>query len=831
MPVHPDEHAQLYGRLRTSLLARHFALGRWFRANLLSLWNTLDTSLEASEIVALPPTQQMFTRWRIAVRGRENPLMFGGQLLISLAIEHALGRRDAIEPLRAAVDALVKHYKFYGRFAGYPVRWDAVTSDQWTTDDRGQPLVCGEFLVDSRGRYQYAPDRNDPRWAPLISEGQLRHMTAEDAERLRFLHDDFVARYRFWEPSMDELCSLVAAYFMIGRLVDDDDLRQEVGRQARNLGNYLAEHGYLLVRPGGGFTARGAAGVAPVLEFPFSRALHAITGSWFPARADFKSAMEKAGVWDCLSGPIGWWTAAGVALGVLAPLETVLAPAGLTMLVGTNTPLTGVHLARAWAVHQHRDCFDVSNDDMAKEFAPASMLYEFDAERRFELWMSLCSSHGTGYSCGFPPYLGLTGLDDTYPKTRDSYRAWLATRPTIAGLDPDGEFSKTCFASAVGVVLGSGPAEEARLVELLERRFEELTGSGLASADLPIVDQRADNGDWQASIETFKPAMDYLVAVALAWLHADRRARAGSPVTTAGFPVLPVGVDLPVPAVPAAVMDAARTGGVVLPVRAVQGTRAYVIENGGASLFRPGAIVPRSTEPQVRRTPWPETLLFEEVVTVGATDGDVFSGAVVRPGDVYRIQGSGYVWGGVLLTGPNGPNGWDTITWDASYPLHGGIDPRNGHPFALLGKLNNYFFVGDDNHGQRWDYYQEARLYLRVNTPLPPGGSDAFTARVRVWGDPRSLASVRIVSCVHRGSSDPDRRIDAVGGIDSDGNPWMLGVEEAIAEIDAGVKYFASKEPGSYTKVVVVRGRRGRYLRSLPDRDRKNNLSALGRCR
>ena len=79
---------------------------------------------------------------------------------------------------------------------------------------------------------------------------------------------DYWERYRRWELSIDEVTGLVTTYWMIHKLARDSEIHTSVQRQARWLGKYLADHGYLL-------SARwaGLVGVVPayfcLASFPF----------------------------------------------------------------------------------------------------------------------------------------------------------------------------------------------------------------------------------------------------------------------------------------------------------------------------------------------------------------------------------------------------------------------------------------------------------------------------------------------------------------------------------------------------------------------------------
>ena len=82
------------------------------------------------------------------------------------------------------------------------------------------------------------------------------------------------------------------------------------------------------------------------------------------------------------------------------------------------------------------------------------------------------------------------GLDDSDATTHNAYLAWLAERHKHTDLEvKDNTNAEGCFASAIAVLLGAGPAEEARLKSLLDRRYEEFmrngANTGQFQGDLP----------------------------------------------------------------------------------------------------------------------------------------------------------------------------------------------------------------------------------------------------------------------------------------------------------------------------------------------------------
>ena len=98
----------------------------------------------------------------------------------------------------------------------------------------------------------------------------------------------------------------------------------------------------------------------------------------------------------------------------------------------------------------------------------------------------------------------------------------------------------------------------------------------------------------------------------------------------------------------------------------------------------------------------------------------------------------------------NGPDGWNNVVYDTKFPLHGSLDPINAHPYSLLGKLNNYFFIGSKGRGKERFIYPMyvgenplveplygvpygIPLLIRINDDTPGNGNGSFNLRLKVW--------------------------------------------------------------------------------------------------
>jgi len=121
-----------------------------------------------------------------------------------------------------------------------------------------------------------------------------------------------------------------------------------------------------------------------------------------------------------------------------------------------------------------------------------------------------------------------------------------------------------------------------------------------------------------------------------------------------------------------------------------------------------------------------ERLVGEATLSIKESDSDVDTRIDVLTTDRLEINASGQIWAGVLLTGNNGPRGWNNVDGDPKFPLPG------THPYCLLGKVGTqYFYIGDGAQVQH--AIANGRLLLRINDDTPGNGSGAFEVKIRVW--------------------------------------------------------------------------------------------------
>jgi hypothetical protein len=795
-----SQHLALYGALRAQFLERFFSFGRYFRTNYLCLWNHLGSlhapGSTASDITddlkvsgatastvrpasiypdlfhlrALPPDKQEVERWRVGWHERENPLMRTGDLLTCLAVEYYLGLQDSLPIIKQVLYTLAELYKFPndqdGRamFSGYILRWDAVTSDKWTTvpdSGRPKPIYCNNFVLDSKAQYLYSIPFDHPAYVPPApdwsNDPKIQNPTPAQAAAIAARNASMIL-YRFPEPSFDELVGLVAGYDITHRLVDDPSVRQIIQEQADRLGNYLAESGYMLVRPGGGFTLRGSAGVGPALEFCLNQAFNRMTGNNYSSRANFASSCDKAGIWQKQLGPalVGWqvlgWTV-GVLTGLAAWPLTMLA-AAITVLAQSDVfflltlilavgPISGYAACVAIGILDNLRYFDVEDKELAQEFAIAYLLtrcFPFASERFSAAMHWFAAGYGV-WARGFCPYLGLTALDaasgSAAAAVADLYLRWFDQGARRSVTTEQG-FAQSAIARAVALNLGKTSAAP-NVRSFLDDRYTDFNGAWDTQISLDDRDGVTLEVIKNPSVkEEQEDALDYMTTLALSWLYAKKKAdadhAAGLPASDPGVPALPPNSGpLPTPSISANVL----TSGVSPALASTQ-----VVAD--TSLFpprqSPADTRPPDPPPQIP----PPAQTDQYPFTVYESDRDVDTGIGISEFDQVTVSASGTIWAGAAFSGRNGPNGWTDLTTNSNYPLHVGT---SAHRYALLWKLTDplnlsdpnapYHFLGTGSDAQgNSNVYIHAgpvrRIILRINDDDPGNGNGSFTGTITV---------------------------------------------------------------------------------------------------
>jgi hypothetical protein len=456
---------ELYGELRAEVLSRHFALGRYFRADHLSFSNYLgvvhtnssttpDTGndlihgclgstatlvrpssvyADSAELLTLmPPDLQLFERWRVADHSRANPLMYSGQLMTCLAVETLLGQPGSQEVLSRLLSTTGSLFKFTTQpWDGYILRWDPATSDHWSTVQGENEVWLDQscdFLTDSDQPtgYLHCTPLDDPRYQPYITQSEFDGLGGKVQQEEYWNRRQLsVEMLRSWEPSFDELTGLLAGYSFVSTVVSDPAIQSQIRDQVDRIGRYLAANAYLLVRPGGGFAAQGASGVGPALEFPFGRVFSRITGSAHTAQTSFEGALQNAGMWPKFSLAFRAASLFGPIIGILAfPIIVVMALAMGGLLggiiiatggVGTFISIVGGGaLAKALILYLGCEAFDVkatpnspslglkANHGSQQEFAVAYLLSQLNSQTRFTSWIWAAARFGKRIVPGAP---------------------------------------------------------------------------------------------------------------------------------------------------------------------------------------------------------------------------------------------------------------------------------------------------------------------------------------------------------------------------------------------------------------------------------------------
>ena len=745
----PHHYERIYAKVRAHILSRFFAIGAKGRRNHLSLSNRLEGPVNTNPATEEEQLEADRARWRVHGNAGDNPFLFGSWINIAMAVEEAAGNAESgrvLESSLSTLDSLLTWREPGAETtAQLPQRWDAGILER-VSDEADQ------FLSNGRNYVGALPTQN------------INHYVRRAPETLEKLIGPFAAKvyakqqyhywnnYRRWELSMDELTGLVTSCWVIGKLAASPEIRSKITTQTNLIGNYLANNGYILARPMGSLSNQGATGMLPALEHPFSRALSAATGSDFKSRTDFRGAMQRAGYWQMLEGPITAYQVLGWSLAVLIPL--VGPPIAAALAIGAvafegiviGQVLSPGTLAGAYAVLLNQDIFDVHEQGEV-----AAALLCRDAPNKSSLYRTITVeqariSNFKAWGTNFHSFIGLTGLDDSDATARETYAEWFKLRQTQPNeIEPKGQGSRTLFAAGVATLIATNDAtSEAHLVAGLERAIVELFRTCYFDPQLPVMDTGDPplpreccffgHGLYMDNPNTPYSPIDLMVAPALAFCHPRRKAHANTPITTTRFPQ-PLEAsrfaDWPKIAVPIHCLGVLQERNI--PVDAIQGTPNPIAGPDGYALFET-PLVPRRAAPSPQSNAPATELMCDVTVVVRATDtGDVATGVTLFKGHDIQIDATGSIWAGVPVDPPNGPQGHQRSINASHWPLHTGIDPA-ANAFCLLGRLNGYFRIGSGIARQPWLYREERPLFLRINDDGPGDGNGQFEVRIQVWG-------------------------------------------------------------------------------------------------
>jgi Protein of unknown function (DUF3892) len=186
-------------------------------------------------------------------------------------------------------------------------------------------------------------------------------------------------------------------------------------------------------------------------------------------------------------------------------------------------------------------------------------------------------------------------------------------------------------------------------------------------------------------------------------------------------------------------------------------------------------------------------------------------GSSERPGWFHpdRLSFGDSVRLGDLLAFVQGIPGVRSVTAALFRPL-GEMTGRRVRDIILLGRTKVARLDADP------DFPENGKLEVRV-VGLDPGGS--APEHYLVW---------RVTAVARRSEEAPHTRIHAVGGVGPGSSTWRMSVQDAIARIKRGERFYVENPVGDPVDIVVSRTREGReYLRTEADGDEPNNLLAL----
>jgi hypothetical protein len=639
--------------------------------------------------------------------------------------------------------------------------------------------------------------------------------------------NNYVEQYRQWEASQDEMTGVITTYVAVAEGTQNDALRRIARARLRKVLTYLSDSAYLMVLPRGGVAARGPGDALPALEWPFANAIARAVGDAEPSwsAVSFEGGLQRAGLWKLFEGPTDRamalaWTTAVVLPDPLpnpagaGPLVREVAAALAAWSTTSWTPkfLTPGHVGFVAGIYLARDGFDcgnTNNDDASSGMAIAALMHSWPPETRFRNYIDYVANY-TGdwspFSTGFVPFLGFLAAGGTDSTTRVAYDFWLRKRRQ-RGVDTDPVigWSSTCFASAVALLVNQGadPAEEQKFIELLDTQYERVSyWPGRSSGEeLPILEY---HDTWAA--------LDYLSSLALAWRYRRDRESAGGTLPIEFPSPPPSDVIWPEPAVPRSAIESPDLNGYI-PIAAIQGIVPPAYDGQEARLFAASSPT-RPPAPRPNLTFGDEEFTSTETFQVGPGP-EVFTGVALQWGDVWEITATGEVTiGGTTFA----PEGGSEPVYDARYPVHFGRDSgaTNG---CLVARLNNYVVIKKRRRPERWLFPEETFIYLSLNqsTGVLTNGTGTFEVTVTLRGPKRDLSTVREISCVTRDKSDPDRRIDGVGGVGRSGLRWWLSLEDARLQIEQGVRFIV-RQKDVRPALVDIRKRQGTlYLATQPD--------------
>jgi hypothetical protein len=513
-------HEQIYSHLRADVLARHFALGKFWRVNHFTNVNLLG---EMGDCFLPGPTKKTtrpcFTRaclprrsghpvyetpdaagkvmtnisaqerWRVWNHDRTNPLLMTGLRLIHLTVEHRLGHPLARQVIKLILNTTAALFKYPedSDYDGYILRWDPVADDDWELeiDDKGivTPTVPCRFLLNSdlknfaQQRYLYCTPLDDPRYLRAVKDGIAKGQMGGGQDR-----------FRRWEPSKDEYVGILAGFSLIfdafsnSTVAIDQEIVAAVRSQTRRIAKYLQRCGYLLVRPCGGVTARGCGEILPLLEFPFNRVFQRILGDSFESNVSYTDALNRAGIrprelvgTSALS--VGQLTIEAIKGVRKFLVDDHHAPTWLEgdKILNSLDATQSKKLAELWASRKMIDAVDV---EMQGEVLMGFLANSLNREARRKVFEKWLARNGREISDAFKPYIALMVLNDDDDFVRRNYITWYESTfnpPPAPSLVSDGNDWALAGAVAMLVAQRQGDtARHARFAVTVERQLTDM---------------------------------------------------------------------------------------------------------------------------------------------------------------------------------------------------------------------------------------------------------------------------------------------------------------------------------------------------------------------